>query len=348
MVDVTNIILHTHKCYEEEDEITDEVFELRRRVKGKNVEESRTSPIPSPTRSPRNLSTLVSSNTEKLQELTVTHPTPSSGSSEPKFMPRTSSDKLADNLHDVMMEMLPSLVKEKATEQVKKEVPAQVRDQVLVYLAKGLILERKTTKEETERLISKAILKERGRMQAHISSQIQNEIDNAIPSLVDASVRIIIWVNKCIKQFNPYTRILFTENWKNPHAKIFYIRRQKEPGRPKEEIYSNSKIVQVIRHSGNWVMNISLSHSNARRANDCIVSITEPDYKNLNKNDIEDMYMLIMNNKVPDYANTGLLWSLSVFIRSSVIWERVHDFQLGIESYQQKINLTAPTITFLN
>ncbi|GJX56784.1 hypothetical protein Tco_0286681 [Tanacetum coccineum] len=43
--------------------------------------------------------------------------------------------KLADNLHDVMMETLPSLVKEKVMEQVKKEVPAQVRDQVLVYLA---------------------------------------------------------------------------------------------------------------------------------------------------------------------------------------------------------------------
>ncbi|GJX97830.1 hypothetical protein Tco_0353628 [Tanacetum coccineum] len=57
----------------------------------------------------------------------------------------------------------------------------------------------------------------------------------------------------------------------------------------------------------------------ARRANECIVSITEPDYKNLNKNDIEDMYLLIMNGKVPDYAETGLLWSLSVFIRSSVI-----------------------------
>ncbi|GKA58529.1 hypothetical protein Tco_0757717 [Tanacetum coccineum] len=83
-----------------------------------------------------------------------------------------------------------------------------------------------------------------------------------------------------------------------------------------------------------------------RRANECIVSITEPDYKNLNKNDIEDMYLLIMNGKVPDYAETGLLWSLSVFIRSSVIWERVHDFQLGIKSYQQKVNLTTPTISF--
>ncbi|GJW20769.1 hypothetical protein Tco_0031391 [Tanacetum coccineum] len=43
----------------------------------------------------------------------------------------------------------------------------------------------------------------------------------------------------------------------------------------------------------------------ARRANECIVSITEPDYKNLNKNDNEDMYLLIMNGKVPDYAYTG-------------------------------------------
>ncbi|GJU43481.1 retrovirus-related pol polyprotein from transposon TNT 1-94 [Tanacetum coccineum] len=161
----------------------------------------------------------------------------------------------------------------------------------------------------------------------------------------------IVWESRkeilCIKKFNPYARY-GVENWKNPHAKIFYIRRQKEPGRPKEEIYSNSKIIQVIKtfwelgHEHKFITEIV-----ARRANDCIVSITEPDYKNLNKNDIEDMYLLIMNNKVPDYANTGLLWSLSVFIRSSVIWERVHDFQLGIESYQQKINLTAPTITFL-
>ncbi|GKB38174.1 hypothetical protein Tco_0883116 [Tanacetum coccineum] len=84
----------------------------------------------------------------------------------------------------------------------------------------------------------------------------------------------------------------------------------------------------------------------ARRANDSIVSIIESDYKNLNKNDIEDMYLLIINNKVDDYAETGLLWSLSVFNRSTVIWERVHDFHLGVESYQQKVNLTAPIITF--
>ncbi|GKD30901.1 hypothetical protein Tco_1241679 [Tanacetum coccineum] len=131
----------------------------------------------------------------------------------------------------------------------------------------------------------------------------------------DIEERTSRWVNKCVKKFNPYARY-GVEHWKNPHAKIFYIRKQKEPGKLKELIYSNSKIIQ-------------------------------PDYKNLNKNDIEeDMYLLVMNGKVPNYAETGLLWSLSVFIRISVIWERVHDFQLGIESYQQKVNLTAPIISF--
>ncbi|GKA30968.1 hypothetical protein Tco_0717273, partial [Tanacetum coccineum] len=88
----------------------------------------------------------------------------------------------------------------------------------------------------------------------------------------DIEERTSRWVNKCAKKFNPYARYGI-KYWKNPQAKIFYIRKQKEPGKPKEEIV-------------------------ARRANECIVSITEPDYKNLNKNDIEDMYLLIMNGKV--------------------------------------------------
>ncbi|GKE05287.1 hypothetical protein Tco_1397305, partial [Tanacetum coccineum] len=163
----------------------------------------------------------------------------------------------------------------------------------------------------------------------------------------DIEERTSRWVNKCVKKFNPYARY-GVEHWKNPHAKIFYIRKQKESGKPKEEIYSNSKIVQVIKTY--WELGYEhkfITEIVARRATDCIVSITEPDYKNLNKNDTKDIYLLIMNGKIPDYADTGLLWSLSVFIRSSVIWERVHDFQLGIESYQQKVNLTTPTIAFL-
>ncbi|GKC06529.1 hypothetical protein Tco_0998139 [Tanacetum coccineum] len=127
-------------------------------------------------------------------------------------------------------------------------------------------------------------------------------------------------VNSVVKKFNPYARY-GVEHWKNPHAKIFYIRKQKDPRKPKEVIYSSSKIIQVIKtywelgHEHRFITKIV-----ARRANDCIVLITEPDYKNFNKNDIEDIF-------------------------SDHKWQ-VHDFQLGIESYQQKVNLTAPTMTF--
>ncbi|GKC48345.1 hypothetical protein Tco_1066067 [Tanacetum coccineum] len=63
---------------------------------------------------------------------------------------------------------------------------------------------------------------------------------------VDIEERTSRWVNKCVMKFNPYARYGI-KHWKNPHAKIFYIKRQKEPGKPKEVIYSNSKIIQVIK-----------------------------------------------------------------------------------------------------
>ncbi|GKG11787.1 hypothetical protein Tco_0346024, partial [Tanacetum coccineum] len=60
----------------------------------------------------------------------------------------------------------------------------------------------------------------------------------------DIKERTSRWVNKCVKKFNPYARY-GVEHW--THAKIFYIKKQKEPGKPNEEVYSNSKIIQVIK-----------------------------------------------------------------------------------------------------
>ncbi|GJV13099.1 hypothetical protein Tco_1354640 [Tanacetum coccineum] len=73
-------------------------------------------------------------------------------------------------------------------------------------------------------------------------------------------------------------------------------------------------------------------------------SFSDADLKYLNKKNIEDMYYMCQNKKVNIHENR-LLNSLPVFIRSCVIWERVHDSQLGIKSYQKKINLIAPTLT---
>ncbi|GJR02375.1 hypothetical protein Tco_0525359 [Tanacetum coccineum] len=161
-VEITNVIIPMN-VNDDDEEITDEVYDLKRREKRKLVEETRNSPISTPIRSHKIHTNLA------------------------RFMPRKSFDTLADNLHDVMVETLPAMVDKHIKEQVVKQVPEQVQNQVLVYVAKGLILERQKAKEETERLIAKAILQECGNIQAQISTQIENAIANVTPYQVDAS-----------------------------------------------------------------------------------------------------------------------------------------------------------------
>ncbi|GKB29958.1 hypothetical protein Tco_0869359 [Tanacetum coccineum] len=173
-VEITNVV-HVN-VNEEEEEITDEVYELKRREKGKIVEESRSTPSPIPIRSPR-IHTDLGRYEYLFEHLKA------------KFLLRNSFDTLADHLQEVMVESLPMMVDKHIKEQVEKQVPEQVKVQVPVYVAKGLLLERQQNKEETDKMIAKAMLQERGRLQAEISSQIQQAIDNHIPSLVDESVR---------------------------------------------------------------------------------------------------------------------------------------------------------------
>ncbi|GKC39244.1 hypothetical protein Tco_1051628 [Tanacetum coccineum] len=103
-------------------------------------------------------------------------------------------------------------------------------------------------------------------------------------------------------------------------------KKQKEPVKPKEEVYSNSKIIQVIKtywelgHEYKFITEIV-----TRRANECIVSITEPNYKNLNKNDIEDMYLLIMNGKKVNLtAPTTSFPGVEKHKLFSIIYEPMH------------------------
>ncbi|GJW41035.1 hypothetical protein Tco_0066880 [Tanacetum coccineum] len=139
--EITNVVIPVN-VNEEEEEITDEVYELKRREKGNIVEESRSTPFPSPIRSPRIHDTLVSSDTEKLQELTAIS-TPSSSSPSTKlFLSRKSFNTLADHLQEVMVESLP--------------------------IMEGLDLERQQDKEEMAKMIAKAIRQERGNLQAEI------------------------------------------------------------------------------------------------------------------------------------------------------------------------------------
>ncbi|GKB40294.1 hypothetical protein Tco_0885236 [Tanacetum coccineum] len=80
-----------------------------------------------------------------------------------------------------------------------------------------------------------------------------------------------------------------------------------------------------------------------RRDDDKIYTFKEGDYKRLRLQDIEDMLILLIQGKltnlnVEDRLAFGV--SLRMFTRSIVIQRRVEDLQLGVESYQKKLNIT--------
>ncbi|GJS94430.1 retrovirus-related pol polyprotein from transposon TNT 1-94 [Tanacetum coccineum] len=166
---------------EKEEESAEDDYDLKRMEKGKNVEESRHTPSPTTIRSPRIHSTLISSDTEKLQELTVTNPkpsssTPSSSSPKPKlsasqhilslFKPKTVRFKRYKSFFDelqghyrylfehlktrfmprkkfhVLAQHLQEIMEESLPKMVDTRVQELTKTQVPIYVAQGLIMER--------------------------------------------------------------------------------------------------------------------------------------------------------------------------------------------------------------
>nr|GFC53704.1 hypothetical protein [Tanacetum cinerariifolium] len=71
----------------------------------------------------------------------------------------------------------------------------------------------------------------------------------------------------------------------------------------------------------------------------------EGDFKRLRLQDIEDMLLLLVQRKLSNLTVEERFVfnvSLRMFTRSIVIQRRVEDLQLGVESYQKRLNLTKP------
>nr|GEV28618.1 hypothetical protein [Tanacetum cinerariifolium] len=71
----------------------------------------------------------------------------------------------------------------------------------------------------------------------------------------------------------------------------------------------------------------------------------EGDLKRLRLQDIEDMLLLLVQGKLSNLTveeRFAFNVSLRMFTRSIVIQRRVEDLQLGVESYQKRLNLTKP------
>ncbi|GJY96116.1 hypothetical protein Tco_0512477 [Tanacetum coccineum] len=85
-----------------------------------------------------------------------------------------------------------------------------------------------------------------------------------------------------------------------------------------------------------------------RRADQKLYKFKEGDFLDLHLNDIEDMLLLIAQNKLfnlDDDVIVDFVTALKMLTRGIISKNRVEDVQLGVESYQRKLNLTKPQRT---
>ncbi|GKB54751.1 hypothetical protein Tco_0905504 [Tanacetum coccineum] len=127
--------------------------------------------------------------------------------------------------------------------------------------------------------------------------------------------------------------------------KEFYINKHSESS-DREAVRSQMRILSVIsvkvfeKYGYNYLREIIL-----RRADYQEYKISEKDFKNLHPNDFEDLFLLNIQEKLnhlPKTDKISLHTAVNMWIRNLVIRNRVGDLQLGIESYQTKINLERP------
>ncbi|GJS89765.1 hypothetical protein Tco_0772401 [Tanacetum coccineum] len=115
------------------------------------------------------------------------------------------------------------------------------------------------------------------------------------------------------------------------------------------DVYSTKRILAVTRvevmrkHGYGYLREIEV-----RRADNDLYTFKEGDFPRLRINDIEDMLILIVQNRLTNLSGDDVFdfaIALRMFTRSMVIQKRVEDLQLGVESYQKKINVTKPKTT---
>ncbi|GJV24117.1 hypothetical protein Tco_1376812 [Tanacetum coccineum] len=112
------------------------------------------------------------------------------------------------------------------------------------------------------------------------------------------------------------------------------------------DVYSKRRIIAVTKvEIVEWHDYKHLDWITVRRDDDVLYKFKEGDFHRLRIQDIEDMLLLLVQGKVTNLSveeRIAFNVSLRMFTRSVVIQRRVEDLQLGVESYQKKLNLTKP------
>nr|GEV41087.1 hypothetical protein [Tanacetum cinerariifolium] len=112
------------------------------------------------------------------------------------------------------------------------------------------------------------------------------------------------------------------------------------------DVYSKRRIIAVTDlNIVEWHSYKHLDWITVRHDDDKLYKFKEGDFKRLRLQDIKDMLLLLVQGKLSNLTveeRFAFNVSLRMFTRSIVIQRRVEDLQLGVESYQKRLNLTKP------
>ncbi|GJV98833.1 retrovirus-related pol polyprotein from transposon TNT 1-94 [Tanacetum coccineum] len=112
------------------------------------------------------------------------------------------------------------------------------------------------------------------------------------------------------------------------------------------DVYSKRRIIAVTKlQIVEWHNYKHLDWITVLRDDDKLYTFKEGDFNRLRIQEIEDMLLLLIQGKLTNLTIEERLAfnvSLRMFTRNVVIQRRVEDLQLGVESYQKKLNLTKP------
>ncbi|GKB40099.1 hypothetical protein Tco_0885041 [Tanacetum coccineum] len=127
-----------------------------------------------------------------------------------------------------------------------------------------------------------------------------------------------------------------------PKHQLFY--RSRNAAKSPHEVFSHMQILGFVRLTiDNQFRYGYLKEIVVKRADLKEYSFGEADFSKLHLNDIEDLFLLYVQRKIHNLTGdeiVHLVNALHIFTRSIVIQRRVEDVQLGVKSYQKKLNIT--------
>nr|GEY40092.1 hypothetical protein [Tanacetum cinerariifolium] len=113
-----------------------------------------------------------------------------------------------------------------------------------------------------------------------------------------------------------------------------------------QDVYSRHKIIAVTSLKiMKWFGYSHLEETIVQRHDDQLYMFQKSNFKRLRRQNIEDMLLLLIQDNLTNLnleERYVLNVALRMLTRRIVIQERMEDLQLGVQSYQKKINLKKP------